>query len=153
VVLGISILGVSLELNVIIQKNRITYGIHELTMSDLSDFGTIATIVAGFATAGGLIFVGYQTRMLRNERSLTLRAWIGIGEPEWENVGYHDDNGTFISKKEFDKLSVEEQNKLSLINNVEIKNYGQLPAEKLASRMKIVAGYNQQEKTWQIQVL
>jgi len=110
-------------------------------MHDVSLLERIVTVVSGCATAGGLIFLGYQTLMLRSERNLTLRAWIGIGEPHWMVYGYLNDDDRFIEKEKFEKLSLEQRHGFQRTQrNIEIKNYGQLPAENLKTRLKIITG-------------
>ncbi|MDE1863688.1 MAG: hypothetical protein KGI33_12370 [Thaumarchaeota archaeon] len=108
---------------------------------DLPLFEKIVTIIAGFATAGGLIFVGYKTFTLRKERKLTLRAWIGIGEPHWYVYGYLDNDDKFVLTEVFENLSKDEQSKFQRLRRyIEIRNYGQIPAEKLKTRLRIITG-------------
>lgn len=116
---------------------------------EISSLETGATISAGFATAGALIFLGYQTMKLRAERNLTLRAWIGQGEPRFYLDGYLNAKGEFIEHEKWKQLSdekIDQFNVTKLRYYIETKNFGQIPAHDLQVRTKFFVGTKPEKK-------
>jgi len=106
---------------------------------EIQSIATIVTIIAGFATAAAVIFLGYQTMKLRNERNMTLRAWLGQGESRVFVEGYFNKDDKYIPHKKWIKLTQKEKDEFNVTKirrYVEIKNYGQLPATNVRVRTK-----------------
>ena len=108
-------------------------------MTEIQNLESIVVIIAGFATAAAVIFLGYQTMKLRGERNMTLRAWLGQGESRVFVEGYFNKDDKYIPHKKWIKLTQEEKdafNVTKIRRYMEIKNYGQLPATNVRVRKK-----------------
>jgi len=112
-----------------------------MKMTEIQNLESIVVIIAGFATAAAVIFLGYQTMKLRGERNMTLRAWLGQGESHVFVEGYFNKDDKYIPREKWLKLTQEKKNEFNVTEirrYLELKNYGQLPATKVIVRTKFV---------------
>ena len=99
----------------------------------------IVVVAAGIATAFAVIFLGYQTLKLRDERSQTLRAWVGESGAEILTHGYSNTNDEFKSYEQWKKMPQTEKDSFNYIiihRYFRLKNYGQIPAIELQKVVK-----------------
>ncbi len=99
----------------------------------------IVIVAAGIATAFAVIFLGYQTLKLRDERSQTLRAWVGESGADILSHGYSNASDEFKSYEQWKKMSQQEKdsfNYTTVHNYFRLKNYGQIPAKELQKVVK-----------------
>lgn len=104
-------------------------------------------VIAGIATAFAVIFLGYQTLKLRDERSQTLRAWVGESGAEILTHGYSNANDEFKSYEQWKDMSQTEKDSFNytiIHRYFRLKNYGQIPAKEL---QKVVEFYISNEPT------
>lgn len=97
-------------------------------------------IIAGLATAGALTFLGYQTMMLRSERNMTLRAWVGEARPYMGHEAYINAHGNEKTPQQWKQMSEHEKNAFNVTRIrrfVEMKNFGRTPATSLRARTKL----------------
>ena len=104
----------------------------------------IVLVVAGIATAFAVIFLGYQTWKLRDERNLTLRAWVGESGAEILTHGYSNANNEFKSDEKWKgEMSTPEKNSFNytIVHKFfRLKNYGQIPAKELQKVVEFYIG-------------
>lgn len=110
----------------------------------ITDFYTqlvqFATILSGFATAGALIFVGYETMALRAERKETHRAWIGDAGSHIMLFRILNENGKSLSKAEWDVMTAPDKlafNPSEYEYAIKLKNFGQVTAMNVKGRYGI----------------
>jgi len=103
---------------------------------------TVQTI-AGIATAGAFVFLGYQTLMLRSEKNHTLRAWVGELNTDVEIFSYINAKNEEKTHEEMRVMTNQESSQFnwtSLVRAIEIKNYGMITATNVKMRSKIRIG-------------
>jgi hypothetical protein len=98
---------------------------------DNPDIQFYGIIITGILTSIGLIFVGYQTMMLRKEKNQTLRAWIDQADSQFQVLRYFNQKNEIKTRQEWENMSVKEHSEFQVSKlelAIKLKNFGQLPA-------------------------
>ncbi|MGH2612856.1 MAG: hypothetical protein ACRDFB_07380 [Rhabdochlamydiaceae bacterium] len=105
-----------------------------------TQWGIILSTSAAFAS---IIFLGYQTMKLREEKKLTLRAWMGDTGNHIIILRYFNNRGGIKTKEEWTKMSDVEKSEFNFSETeyaILIKNFGQVPATNVSGRYLPVLG-------------
>jgi len=106
-------------------------------------------VIAGIATAGAFIFLGYQTMMLRSEKNQTIRAWVGELKPEMEIISYVNEQGEEKTHEQLQLMKDKGQpgfNWTSINRSIIAKNYGTITAVDVKTRSRISVGRKPDKK-------
>lgn len=112
-------------------------------MVEIQNLELIVSIIAGFATAAAVIFLGYETLKLRDERNNTLRAWLGQGQAHVFVDGHFNKDEKFIPQGKWVNLTQDQKDEFGVTQTrryIDVKNYGQIPATNVKVRTKFVVG-------------
>lgn len=106
-------------------------------LHDQNNTVLLGVIVSGLVGAGALIFTAIQTLKLREERKLTLRAWIGDVGSKFTTKNVINATGETMAYEEWKKLSESSKQQFDY-KSVEIhflvKNFGTVPAVDIRGR-------------------
>jgi len=106
-------------------------------------------IIAGIATAGAFVFLGYQTMMLRSEKNQTNRAWVGELSPQLEILSYVNEQGEEKTHEELKLMRDKGEpgfNWTKIHHSIEVKNYGTITAVDMKMRSHFSSGRKPDKK-------
>lgn len=117
--------------------------VSELEKQKKDEFGQTIQMIAGIATAGAFIFLGYQTVLYRSEKNHTLRAWVGELNSQLEIFSYINVKNEEKNHEEMLKMTQQELQQFNwtkIIRAIIVKNYGPITATNVKVRSKISIG-------------
>lgn len=116
--------------------------LYKLENKDGFEISQWIQIFTGIGTVGGFAVLGYQAWVLRTEKNLTMRAWLGASDSTLDIFSYINDQGDEKTHEQMIELQNADQifNWTGIQRAIWIKNYGYITAREVKMRARFNAG-------------
>ncbi len=103
----------------------------------------IGIVVSGVGSAIALSLTAYQTKLSRDEKNETKRAWVGNADSHIALSRVFNASGSVLTKQHWDGLDLTNKRAFNLTQveyQMKIKNFGSIPATNVKGRTMIAFG-------------